>query len=656
MNGTCAVNCFTEVRETLAGHMQENDLTVAIELLAKIVTEEAFPSLGDRQISSQPSLANDLVERVKKVCQTGFPFSLLESSATEIALRLALESSDSIVSHFMLQEDTWMSEEELDARFGVPFKRLHKDALVRACCDLKKAYTESLKAGYYLLWLIKQAAGCSYEIPTKDSFDDKTVAEVLSQFFTNPSLLNPVNFVEILHYRSSKGEKFFYQEFLDQSSSIAFFNFAACSLQEIALDRWPNKTVILAELLETLSMQAKLFVAEALIASEDLATKNIGNLLTAAFKAPSVTEAIPYFYALREQMPHLNFKKVFNFPFVELFSEKLPDAPAKRLCFNPQSNVIVQDSLMIGVRCAHLLAYDMSTEKMVWAVPIIDNAWNTKKSEAYNLKQIGQYVSIQFLREKTLHLIHLETGEYSHALQFPMESTGEKDRFYVSKEGFAYQIVHEDGNYVLAGGKIVDEKWDVFFKAKNGSGSFRSLSTHCGFLQTQPGASQLVLFDPKGSVVSLLGCMSTKAFGDKLYTIDKDPMNNDRCRLTIRTLKTDGTVLSDIETSLVLDVKKAAVIEICGNGQVILFSRGVLTFCPIFVDLNTGQITYSDYSFFTHAKYITDPHSGDLWTWDERSQEVWKVSRTDAVLMGHLQGNQETSLLHVDAAGYLYFS
>lgn len=625
----------------------------------------------------------------RKVCQTGFPFSLLDNSNTEIALRHALEDYDSILFHLMTLEGTWMSEQELDERFGGPFKRLQASEIAETCSDLKRAYIRNgdNKAGYYLLWLVKQAAGCGYEIPEKDSFNNSTVAKVLSQFFADSgSLTNASSFVEILHYRSSRLDESLYQGFLDPKSSSIFLNFVARQLQDIPMDKWPSKASIITGLFETITPESKLVVAKILVSSKDLTTSKVGNHLLAALTARSLREAVPHFNALVELLPNFNHTHVeiiFGRPFIEFCHDrsiyKKDPEFTKRLHFNDMRKVFVHDSLMIGVYDTrttfggkgvppHLLAYDMNTEKMVWGIPLTpilleDLSLNTSAtpmtfgiprmgSKGYRLKKVGEYLSLHFVGEKKLHFIHPETGEFDSILELPEASKDTYDCLHISPKGFAYQMVDKDQGRILIGGKIIDKQWNSSFESKTPSGFFRPFSTHCGF--QQDFEDKLVLFGPTGDQITIQDCMAAEAQDDKLYSIEKDPLHKDKCLLTIRTLKIDNEVVSGVEKSISLNVKEASFGKICQNGQLILFSGNFSDTSPIFVDFNS-QVTYSHHKFPCYAKHIVNTHSGELWTWDELSKKIWKVSSTNITLMGSMKSGRGTTLLHINKTDHLFF-
>lgn len=672
-------NYFSLVKETVTERwsqysqplrINDDDLTAGITLFTKI----AFDRAKSPNISASREISLELDGTVDKIkafveckvdtfisaCQTGFPFSLLESSATEIALKHALEKYDSILSSFLMVDDRWMSEKELEELFNCPFQHLEASGIAEACSDLASAHVRNKdnKAGYYLLWLVKRATGCVYEIPEKVDFNDKTVAKVLSDFFAGSgSLTNAANFIEILLYRGWRVEKFLYQKFLDQKAFSIFLNFAVGQLAEIPMDKWPSKAVIITEILELVTREGKLAVAKALASSQDTTTAEVGNQLLAALTASSLNEAIPHFYALKELLPHFNhshFPLIFGHAFVEFRREipiKYPEF-TKWLSFNEMRKVFVHGSLMIGVYAPnvppvppHLLAYDMNTEKMVWGIPL---------GPRYTLQKVGELLTLQFEGEKKLHFIHPETGEFDSILELPKAPTDDCDGLHISPEGFVYIYQHQDE--VLIGGKIIDKRWNPSFEAKASVGEFRPFSTHSGVQQYCP-EDRLVLFGPTGNQVIIKGSVKAEAHDDKLYLIEKDPTHKDKCLVTIRTLKLDNEVVSGVEKSISLNVKEAFFGKICPNGQVVLFSGSDYSgFSPIFVDLHRQEVIYSQHKVHSYQNYNIITDSGELWNWDDQSKEIWKVSSTSTTLMGSLEGSRDMTLLHVDQADRLYFA
>lgn len=342
--------------------------------------------------------------------------------------------------------------------------------------------------------------------------------------------------------------------------------------------------------------------------------------------------------------------------------------------------VFIHGSLMMGVYDArttyggkgvppHLLAYDMNTEKMVWGIPLTplsleDPSLNTNATPmtfgiprmgpaGYSLKRVGELLSLQFAGEKTLLFIHPETGEFDSSLELPEASTDRYNCLHISPKGFGYQMVHKDRDRILIGGRIIDKRWNSSFEAKTPGGLFRPFSTHCGF--QQDFEDRLVLFGPTGDQITIEDCMTAEAQDDKLYSIEKDPVDKDKCLLKVRTLKGDSEVVSGVEKSIPLNLKNASFGKICQNGQLVLFSGRFSDTSPIFVDLHRQEVTYSQHKFPSYAKHVINPDLGELWTWDQISHKIWKISSTSITLMGSMESGRGTTLLHADKADRLYF-
>jgi hypothetical protein len=684
--------------------INDDDLTAGITLFTKIAAEavdasgsgkesESVSLSASHEVSLETASPSEAVGKIKafvernayaftRACLSGFPFSLLKRNNTELALKYALKDHDSILSRFMTLEDSWMSESELDERFRGPFQRLPAHEIAEACSNLKRAYVRDKdhKAGYYLLWLIKQATGCVYEIPEKRSFNDATVTKVLSEFFAGPgSLSNKANFVEILHYRSCRLYPFLYKEFLDSKSDSIFLDFSLRQLVEIPMDKWPSKAAIITDLFETITPENKLTVARALALSKDSITSEVGNHFLAALTARSLREAVPHFNDLRKLLPHFNHTHVeiiFGRPFVKFCEDRYAKDPefTKRLIFNDMRKVFVHGSLMMGVYDTrttyggkgvppHLLAYDMNTEKMVWGIPLTpisleDPSLNTMATPmtfgiprmgpaGYSLERVGEWLSLHFVGEKMLHFILPETGEFDFSLELPEASKNRFDCLHISPMGFGYQMVRKEGDRILIGGRIIDKRWNSSFEVETSGGIFRPFSTHCGFHDFPK--NKMVLFGPTGDQVTIEGCIAAQAQDDKLYSIEKDPDDRDKCLFNVRTLKDNSEVVSDIEKSIPLNVREASFGKICQNGQVILFSD----YSPVFVTLSSQEVTYSPHKFSSFAKHVVNADSGELWTWDEVSKQLWKVSSANIACMGAMESGRGTTLLHADKD--LYF-
>lgn len=685
MNDTSYFNLVKEIliKKWSGGEplsIKSEDLTAGMVLLTKIAVEAISnePSIKKRQISAETEPPTQTADKIKafveeracafrSVCQTGFPFSLLESASTKVALKCAIENYDSILSHFLNLQNGWMSERELNERFAGPFQRFQVGEISEACSKLKRAYTlnNDNQAGYYLLWLIKQAAGCNYEIPEKNSFNNSTVGKVLSQFVANSgSITNGTNFVEILHYRSTRFETSLYHEFLDRDSCPIFLAFSMEQLQNVPMEKWTRKAYIITNLLETVNSEYRLSIAKDLALSKDPITSRVGNHLIGALTARSFREAVPHFSSLEELLPHFNpthVEIIFNCTFSKFCEDraiyKKDPEFTKRLRFNGMRKVFVYGSQMIGVYESmtarkippYLFAYDMKSEKMVWGIPLKPRENMRSEHPDYSLKRVGEYLSLQLAGEKKIHFIHPETGEFNLTFELPGAFTGIDGSPHISPEGFVYQVVNRDQDRILIGGRIVDKKFDPFFETKSPRGLLSPFSTHCGF--HDDFKEKLVLFGPTGDRVRIKNCLVAKAHHNQLCSIEKDPVQRDKCLLTIRTLKMDKEVVSSVEKSISINARKATFGDFCQNGQLILFAYN----SPIFVDLSSQQVTYSQHKFPSFAEHFINADSGELWTWDQISKKIWKVSSTNIQLMGSLESGRGTTFLHVDKGDRLYF-
>lgn len=652
----------------------------------------SFLDDSSSEINKIKAFVEDNSHEIRNIFKTNFPFSHLDSSSNEIALKTLkyiLEHSNlhhSILSHFLMSIDEWMSEEELNTRFSNPFQQLQFNETELACSFLKRTYLKNKdnKAGYYLLWLIKQITGSNYEIPKKSSFNETSVAEVLSKFIINSgTLTNAANFIEILNSRYGL-DRSLYREFLDPEACSIFLNFTVEQLKEIPIDKWPNKISLIIDLLEAVTFENKLIIGKALASSEDPITSEVGNHLLAALKACSLKEAVPNFNALTKISPYFDFAQtVFSRPFVPLCHGPFLNPPfLKELRFNDVKEVFVFGSIIIGVYNSykegvlpHLLAYKIKTEELVWEIPLTpilldDSSLNINATpkmdiprmgpEEYTLKSVGKLLSLQFTGKKKLYFINPETGEIDSTLKLPEAFKNEGNRLHISEKGFAYQMIREGLDSILIGGEIINQSWKSSFEPKNLGivGLFRPLSTHCGFQQE----SSLILLGPIGDQVIIKDCMAAEAQEDRLYSIEKDSIYPNICRLTTRTLKTDNNVASSVEKSILINVKAASFGKICPNGQVVLFSGNHSETSPIFVDLNTGKITYSQHKFSLYhykspscAKYIIT-NTGELLTRDERSEKIWKVSQNKIECIGSMKSDEATHLAHIDDDGNIYFT
>ncbi|PIS01589.1 MAG: hypothetical protein COT84_01580 [Chlamydiae bacterium CG10_big_fil_rev_8_21_14_0_10_35_9] len=685
--------------------IQEEDFQVGIQLFTKIAEElsanasRASSRLFKKKVRLENKPINETTAKIQQflkehsyrfwsACEAGFPFSKLEPMESEAALKKSLNNYQSIIVNFLKQDDSvWLTEEDLNSKFGKAFYLLNVKEVGAACEGFKLAYLrdKDIKAGYYMLWLIKHASGCDLKIPPKESFQDSTAIEVLSDFISSQdfTVKSPTNYIELLQFRSSRITPPLNVGFLDQKSTKKFLEYAVAQLQSIPMANWPNKARIITDLLETITTDSKKAAATALQSSSDRQTAEVGNHILSALQAATLKEAIPHFYALDELLSNFNYthaEVIFGRPFPQFRHDKMifkndPDF-IRRLNFNEMSKVFVFGDLMLGAYNPnttfggkgvppHLLAYNRQTEKMEWGIPLTpeqpeDLSLVTTQvpmtyglprmgPAEYHIGQVGESITLQFMGEKRVHCIDSNTGEITDTILLPYENQNDDDRLYLTPDGIGYQMVFLEDDIKLIGGKISDSCLNPDFEVAAPHGFLLPLSTHVGF--KDPFEDELIIFNSKGKHVTL-DCLSAYAVGTTLYLVEPNPSQENTCKLTVRTMTTDDQVISEVEKSIVLNTKSASIEKICDNGQLILINGYKL---PIFVGLENGEIVYSDHKIPSYGAYHVNALSGDIWSWDTVSQKIWKVSSQEKVFMGSLESGRGTSLLHVDQDNHLFF-
>jgi len=736
------------------GNIKKDDLNEGITLLTKIAVKALSKENNEITTDKVRAFTQQNASRFLRICLTPFPFSTCHSETTLIALEKSLTDNSSILVHFFSAN---LSEEELST-LALGIKNLTSEAIGDACFHLFEAYENKRdnKAGYDLLWLIKNATGCDYTIPEKDSFTMSTVTEVLLRWMANPGTVeNCVSFIEILLYQHPSLRAPLYHKLFDSKSGPFFVDFAfkqlgliplknwpnkvntiedlvsmymdiglpkqqvftldqnslnnVCKwfveqLVNIPMDKWPNKGKIILSLFTTLSPEVPRFMADALSKSHDPKTAEIGRHLLEAVRADSLNEAIPHLNELVTLLPGfwaIDFTQYFGYPFPpfrELTLDKDPTC-TRRLSFNEYRKVFVYQSLMIGVYDAcipfqdgtrfpsYLLAYDLESEKMVWGIPLTAKQLTTQDDRPvpliepskvicgrnyfppYDLEQVGNYIAIQLRDKLQVSLISSATGKLTTFTEKMPESIfcDWNRQFHISPEGYTYQCAWEKEKKVLIVGKIENGQWTQSFKAEDfGYGDFHSLSTHCGF-HDKLEAKEYLIFGPTGDRKSIKNVAAVFAKGDKLFTIEEDPLNEKQSLLKVRTLKLDKEVVSDVEKSMTLNSVQVSFGDLCDNGRLILFSGNGDDSYPIFVNWKDGRVMSSTHKFYNQGRKIINPRKGEVWTLGNGvvSREIWKVSVTASWIggsaeskqkMGSFQFNEDRTFLHVNDNDTLYFN
>jgi hypothetical protein len=665
-------------------HYDVDDYRVGTELLTKLALEhvaaasaheEKEPPRGLKRHRTQNPPEDPRVEKIKlyvedkayrlfNMYKVGFPFAYVEASALEAALRRSFETHSSILAHFSPQDQH--SEELMERCLANLFCNEDIRLGLEVCVDLKRSYLKgNHQAGYYLLWIIKQTGGCSFNIPAKESFTHSTVAEVFSQFFADQGTLdNTPHFINILLHSQTSVDETLYRNLFPERLYPHLLGFATAQLAKIPMGVWPRKGKVILDRLERMPDKNKLSLATTLMTSQDPLTQQAGKHIRDVLTSRSLNTGIPHLYGLQQIFPDFGdhcsqriFKLPFR-PFRNIFGPIDDPAFTRRLSFNCGKNVFVHHSLMIGLNKKsayngdepdYLLAYDMHSEKMVWGIPLTNPKVSLPEVglQQYSLGYMDGHIALQSVGDKNVYFINPQTGDISDVVEtsYAPQNIYQLDWFHKSREGYTYQVTCGEDSYILIG----SQQARVNFEARV-EGDFLPLSTHCGFIDRVRDG--LVLFGPTGDKVVIPRYRAAQAVGNKLYLIERDSEDKNKCHLTLRNLNLDHTVVSDVEQSFVLNVPKAFFGKVCQNGQVILFSNSA----PIFINLQSGEVVYGPYAFPYDGKHVISDYTGDVWSWDPSSKNIYKTSATQRTLMGSMSGGQDTSLVHVDENDQLYFA
>lgn len=659
--------------------LKAEDWEVGITLFSKIAIEfvereNHITRLSDKNISNSTSSLDDKIFKIKNFvqvhakafqvfCQTGLILSL-DKSITEDALRYVLLDDSRILSYILMRSSNCMSEKELDKCFLSDIKN-NKFKIAKSCSSFLQAYKKNAdnRAGFYFLWLFNRYANCSFKMPRRRFFNNSSLTEVLTQFFQDKGCTAEwEKVVEIMIYRESKN--CIYEEVLEEESHSLFLDLLPDLFENTPMSKWPNKASILMSVLEILTKESRLTLLKTLTSSTDHDTSTMGFYFSKIFTAKSLKKTISSLNALEETLPNVYdfcFRLISDQTLLEFRYGKVNEGEnATRLNFNvlKMKGVFIQGSLMIGVQTCkdqtYLNAYDMHTEKRIWSLPLImTNDQNILTFDFPKIKQVGSFLIIQFIEEKKLHFIDAETGEFKLVLKLPVASINNFESWHMSPMGYIYQIANDGPDRILIGGRLFENQWKPSFEIKAPNGFLRPFSTHCGF----QSFDKLFICGPTGDLAIINGCIEAHVLEDKLFAIESDPLNKNGRLLTVRTLRLGKEVVSAAaEISIPINVRKITFGNISKDGQhVVLFSKNFSDTSPIFIDLLNEDVTYSLYKFYSHEEHMINPLTSELWTFDQSSKCVWKVSAHEKKCMGQLKYSRATTFLHVDQNDHLYY-
>jgi hypothetical protein len=163
------------------------------------------------------------------------------------------------MAHFLMQTRSWPVEGEINRAYGALPHRLSSKEVGESCLEFLHAYMESLndKAGFYLLWLIKQVTGSDLEIPSKEEFSEES-----------------------------------------------FLAFILEVLQVVPMNTWTGGVVW--GLLEGINPESRKYIAKALIKNPDTTMKTIGSSVLGILNSRNCIDEIEHFHVLKACLPGFN--------------------------------------------------------------------------------------------------------------------------------------------------------------------------------------------------------------------------------------------------------------------------------------------------------------------------------------------------------------
>jgi hypothetical protein len=405
---------------------------------------------------------------------------------------------------------------------------------------------------------------------------------------------------------------------------------------------------VITDFLETIDAKARPIVAEQLASSPDEETARIGLHVLDAFRAVNMRDAIVHYYALKTLLPEIStsaFKEIFGTLFDTLcYDDREDPSFVRRLKFDHE-NVFVFENMLIGVqgrgrKIPHLVAFDKNTGKLIWGIKL------ERSAPPFFPWRCGEHLVLQLKKSNEFCFIDAKTGEITARVSLPGQFRPWED-LHLSPDGFCYLRVGDSSDKKLVGGKIVDGSWQPTFERKIQMGALRPLSTHAGMYEQIE--EQLTLFAPTGASTVFNNCLSFYAKGDKLYLVQRGP--NKECILSVRTLTNDDRVVSQEAQTVQVASFEPYIKEVCENGLCILFGRDGN---PIFVNPLTSEVVKSPHKIESYAQSIVNKETGDLWSWDTLSSELFKINGNQITPMGTIKAGETTKFIHLTSDGRLF--
>lgn len=612
----------------------QGDLDIAEDVIKELALEAVEKYRGwvsENDIYSKSIRQSLRSKQYQRVWKNQFPLNLLDISCGKQALKKACEEESDILTSYLKGVD-WLDENSLNALFKEYVQRVATIECHDICHRLHMAYEKgNLKAGYYLLWLIKTAAGCAYTLPSKDEFSGSDLFEILNVDALNGKMSRPTLFVELLLVR---------QIYLN----LAFFPpFASRVMMEYSKQVWPEKNACLLKMLSA-PHPTKMIVVKGLAHSEDPETKEIGTHLLNVFKAENYTSALPSLYALKSLIPEMKngINAISGFPLPSFRYRRERGLPqfVTAIDFHDTEMFFEEDEHFVVVekhtQPHYLLTFDCMSEKIIWGLPLEDQ---------YSLRRVGNQIAYLIEDERTVRFFSLKTGELINRLELPVEHHALRNQIYKSADDVVYY--KSDKLACLFSKSLQEECWKAFLLDDHYH-QLIPLSTHCGLLNHV--TSELSLFGPTDVPLQFNECSDVYANEDQLFIIQKVPEQG-KSLLSIRKLSKGNDPVSEVHTEIFIPALDLKFGTLCKNGELVLVS-GYYEKKILFVNPLTKEVRFGERDIPEKTSYLIDRWTGAVWVNDYSTGRLWRISS---------KGTQDLSksicsgkLFHINKVGQLY--
>lgn len=566
----------------------------------------------------------------KELFRNGLPFEALAKKDLH-DFRKALDSwnlPEMVLASYLIEHEKWLDEKELENLFGRYPLAMNSKESVRTCDSLACAFMKGdLRAGYYLLWVIKRRAFCQFEMPDKMSFTKERVSEILGTACALDGMGDANKFVEMI-VSGYDCEKLFQGEAREQ-----LFNFIQSQFSKSMNENLKDKALYF--LLTNVNAKFKRSVVRS-YCSNDPREEKIASALNAIFLDLNYTNTLQLRYELKSLLPDWNdemLMKVCQAPLPTItFTEQ--DGYIKT-DFRPNYNFLLQDRFFIypekGINYfntpedrrvpEHLLAFDRKYKKVVWGQPLTNH---------YELVHAGHHIAYLRDQEDTVQYISISTGKIEDKFRLPHPYHSYKDKFYVDPSENAF-FISENQPDTLYRRTVQNPVWNAFKFNKKLSSRFKPLSTHAGLWE---GVQTLHVIGPTGAPVKFENCIDAYANGNRLFLTQKDPSNRKQCILSIRNLQKEGEVVSEPNLELPIQADHLLFGKLCENGELVLLDgfHGYKK-TPLFVNLSTKTVVRGEeHLIHPRYNYFIDEKRGEVWIHGQK--KLRKISSTSNQVMG----------------------